>query len=166
MGRWSDAAREYQAIVPYENENPGLMRVIAHCLKKSSSYRGAAIIYRDLALKQPDRADDAKNLVFCLFKMGRKEQAAQLMEAAARHLPQGRRLPSLSRLDLRPPREDRESGRSLPSRHRYAAKSWQAHEGLSGLYAKQGLREMANRYKESAYKLKAGARRKKAVKKP
>lgn len=164
--RWDDAAREFQAIVPYAADNPALLRVLAFCHRKSGAYREAAIIYRDLALKQPDRPDDAKNLAFCLYKMGRKEQAAQLMEAASKHFPKDLDCPLyLGWICTRLGRIEKAASayrRAID----LAPSSWRAHEGLAELYEKQGIREMASRYRESARKLKSGAAKGKISKKP
>jgi tetratricopeptide (TPR) repeat protein len=165
IGRWDEAAREYEAIVPYQNYNPRLMRVIAFCLRKAKSYREAAILYRELALKRPDRADDAKNLIFCLVKMGRKEQAAQLMEAASKHFPKDPECPLyLGWIYFKLGRIEKASA-AYRKAIDMSPKSWQGHEGLAAIYEKQGMGEMANRYRVAAAKLKGGPAVKKAVKK-
>jgi tetratricopeptide (TPR) repeat protein len=157
VGRWEDAAREYQALIPFEDSGGGLSRIIALCLRNCGKYREAAIIYRESALREPDRPENAKNLVYCLYKMGRKDQAISLMEAGCRHFSKD----AEAVLILAWMYGKRGKGEKAVDAYRKAIEmnpaSWQAHQGLADVYKKQGLHELEARYRGAAAALKGKA---------
>jgi len=82
--RWAEAAANYEAVLPLARDKRPILELVAFCLRNARRYRDAAVIYRDLALRDPRQKSYAKGLIFCLYRMRRAALALAVAESAVR----------------------------------------------------------------------------------
>ncbi len=156
---YKSALKQIESVLPYVKDSRYLNRIRAICYRKCGDYTQAAVIYRKLLQKEPEKEEYLRPLVFCLTKTGRTDHALQLLEAALHFLPE----PSLN-LYLIYGVMHYKAGNSSKALDAFrtaqeiAPDDWRAYYNVAEIYRQRGMEQFASRFFERAEKLKAAAR--------
>jgi tetratricopeptide (TPR) repeat protein len=150
--------KQIESVLPYVQDSRYLNRIRAICYRKVKDYNQAAVIYRKLLQKEPEKEEYLRPLVFCLTKTGRSEQALHLVEAALKYLP----APSLNLFLIYGVMQYKAGNSSkaldaFRSAQDVAPNDWRAYYNVAEIYRQRGMEQFANRFYERAEKLKAAA---------
>ena len=153
-----DAAVEIEHYIPYQRRDKKLKRLLALCKRKSGKYRDAAVIYRQLLRDEPMNEELLRSLIYCMEKLGNRENALQLLEKAVEHFKQ----PSVTLLlilgVLHYKSENIEKALSAFRRAEELSKGdWRIHRNIAMVYQKQGLQSLADKHLAKSERLKKGA---------
>lgn len=158
-GSYKTALKQIESVLPYVQDSRYLNRIRAICYRKVKDYNQAAVIYRKLLQKEPEKEEYLRPLVFCLTKTGRAEQAVHLLEAAIEFLPS----PSLNLYLIYGVMQYKAGNSSkaldaFRSAQDVAPNDWRAYYNVAEIYRQRGMEQFATRFYERAEKLKTAAR--------
>lgn len=83
---YNDAVAAITKIIPLVKKDRKYVRLLALCYRNIEDYDKAGTIYRILLKEKPEDIPCLKNLVFCLDKGGKREQALDLLNKAEKYL--------------------------------------------------------------------------------
>jgi tetratricopeptide (TPR) repeat protein len=157
--RWEEAADNTECLEDYADSEQ-LLRQLALYRRKAGQFRQSAVLYRNMLRKKPDDRVLLANLVFCLDRMGESASALRLMKEANKAFkPNADTLLIEGRLHARTGDFDQSLTvfRIVMDAYPDDPRGW---EEASAVYARQGVREMAELLAQKARDVRLKAEKK------
>ncbi len=159
---YAKAVSQVEKYVPYRKKDGKLLRLLALCYRKSGRLRQAATLYRRLLREEPSNEELLRSLIYCMEKVGNRENALVLLEKAVAYLDEKTSPTLLLMLGVLYYKSD--SMEKAMSAFRKVTETsvddWRAYLNIGMIYKRQGAAPFADKYfaKAEALKQKAGRR--------
>lgn len=145
-GQFEQAATEIQKYIPVKKNDMRLQRLLALCYRRTERFREASIIYRQLLREDPKNEDNLRSLVYCMEKLGKRDEAVDLLEKALEYVEPSPSLRLIAGVLRYKADEFERALKHFRTVTELAKNDWRGYHNMGMVYKKQGIREYAERY--------------------
>ena len=143
---FENAAAEIQRYLPMRKGDSRLQRLLALCYRKTSRFREASIIYRQLLREEPKNEDNLRSLVYCMENLGNHTAAIELMERALKYIGSSANLCLITGVLLYKSGNMERALVHFRKVVQTAKKDWRGYYNMAMVYKKQGVETFAKKY--------------------
>lgn len=148
---WEEAADQLEILSSGgQTSKTFTTRQIALYRRKAGQYRQSAILYRAILRENPKDTGALANLVYCMDRMGKPEDAARLIIAANKVIKPTVDFLLIEGLTLHHSGKLEESLDVFRKATDLFPNDWRTWDNVSKIYAEQGINEMALQYEQEA----------------
>jgi Flp pilus assembly protein TadD len=157
LGRWAEAAPEIERLIASGARGGRLRTTLVHCYRRAGRDADALLVLRELLVEHPDAEELVKAALYCLDRLGARENALRLAERFQKDHGERHDLALMSGVLWYRSGKLEKAASAFRTAIALAPKDWRAYRNLGMVYRKTGVKEFADKFLTTGRKLKKEA---------